>query len=353
MMKKLLFLFVALCGGVTAMAQDLIVKIDSTRIEAQVNEITPEMIRYKRFARPNGPSYLLPVKEVCYIRYADGFIEDYNRRQTAVPQTATAVKEPAEVTPEAPQQHTPQEVTLAETPASQPVAQPAAPDKTPTPTLIPGEPQVIRPNVPNEGSNYGVDYNYSQPREARYTLGQYYEHNGVRGIVCALNDDRTHGLLLSLNEVMVSWSVFRKGSLVEVGAVNRTDGRENMAAVARYIEQTNGKWEDFPAFKWCRDLGEGWYLPSVDELLVIGNNFNGGSRLHNDRKARLLFNENLKTHGGKRINSKGFYYSSTEMDDRLAVLTHMGLEAPYVMNINSSEEIPKYTKWLVRAVHPF
>ena len=35
------------------------------------------------------------------------------------------------------------------------------------------------------------------------------------------------------------------------------------------------------------------------------------------------------------------------------MLTHMGLEAPYVLNLNSSEEVPKYSKFLVRAVHAF
>ena len=32
-------------------------------------------------------------------------------------------------------------------------------------------------------------------------------------------------------------------------------------------------WESkYPAFKWCADLGEGWYLPAKQELLTICNN---------------------------------------------------------------------------------
>lgn len=355
MVKKLLFLFAVLLAAGAVEAQDLIVKIDSTRIEAQVNEITPDAIRYKRFARPNGPTYVLPVKEVCYIRYADGFIEDYNRPAAPVEQpiAATAPTQPATQEPN-------QQPEVLSTPEV--VSQPLRPNVPNEPggygvdynvATTPNQTNVIRPNIPNEPGGYGVDYNYSQPSEVRYVLGQYYDYNGVRGIVCMLNEERTHGLVLSLDEVMVEWSLFRKGNLVEVGAVHRTDGTENMAAVARYIEQTNGKWEDFPAFKWCRELGEGWYLPSVDEMLVIGNNFNGGNRQHIDRKMRLLFNENLKAHGGKRINAKGFYYTSTEVNDRLSMMTHMGTEVPYVMNVNGTEEIPKHTKWLVRAVHAF
>lgn len=42
-----------------------------------------------------------------------------------------------------------------------------------------------------------------------------------------------------------------------------------------------------------------------------------------------------------------YYFSSTEMDEKNAYTTHMGIEPPYVI------EIPKYNKFLVRAVHKF
>ena len=68
MMKRtILLLFAALCGALTAAAQDLIVKTDATKIEAKVIEITPEAVRYKRFSNPDGPTYVLPVKEIHYI----------------------------------------------------------------------------------------------------------------------------------------------------------------------------------------------------------------------------------------------------------------------------------------------
>ena len=96
MMKRALLLATALVTGLTAMAQDLIVKIDSTRIEARVAEISTETIRYKRFARPDGPTYVLPTAEVCYIRYSDGFIESYNRTAApAVAQAAAPAPQPA------------------------------------------------------------------------------------------------------------------------------------------------------------------------------------------------------------------------------------------------------------------
>ena len=80
------------CGILTAAAQDLIVKTDASKIEANVVEVSPESVRYKRFSNPDGPTYVLPVTEIHYIRYANGEKEFYTRPSDAA--------EPAE-TPEA------------------------------------------------------------------------------------------------------------------------------------------------------------------------------------------------------------------------------------------------------------
>ena len=151
----------------------------------------------------------------------------------------------------------------------------------------------------------------------QYEIGELYDQNGIRGEVCL------------------------------AGADNRTDGVANMEKVAQYIAANNLSWDDFPAFKWCRDKGEGWYLPAIDALLPIGHNYNGGTRVQNNRQARIKFNDALKDAGGKRMDRLVYYFSSTEMDEKNAYTTHMGIEPPYVI------EIPKYNKFLVRAVHKF
>ncbi len=317
-MKRALLLATALVTGLTAMAQDLIVKIDSTRIEARVAEISTETIRYKRFARPDGPTYVLPTAEVCYIRYSDGFIESYNR--TAAPAVAQAA---------------------APAPQPAPAAQP-----TPTPTPAPQPAPVAQPApAPAPQQTYYAPVHYEI---TRYSIGQYYDQNGIRGIVVALNEERTHGLLMSLDEVMIEWSTFRKEELCKVGAEDRTNGENNMKAIERYIAEHNLTWDHFPAFKWCKELGEGWYLPSIDEVLTIGNQYNGGSRAHNDRQSRMRFNDNLKVNGGERIDGKCYYHSSTEFDEKFPMMSHMGLEPPFVIT-----DVAKYTKFLVRAVRKF
>lgn len=297
MMKKTILLLVAaLCGVLTAAAQDLIVKTDATKVEAKVTEITPDAVRYKRFSNPDGPTYVLPVADIDYIRYANGEKERFRAAETvpAVP-----------LTPATP---------VAAAPAAQAPVQQAAP----------------------------VQYVAKE-----YQIGEFYDQNGVKGVVCMLTEDRRHGLIISLDEIYLPWSEFRKPDLRVAGADDRIDGMGNMEKVAAYIAENNLSWDDFPAFKWCRDKGEGWYLPAIDELLTIGHNYNGGTRVQNNRQARNKFNDALKDAGGKRMDRLVYYFSSTEMDEKNAYTTHMGIEPPYVI------EIPKYNKFLVRAVHKF
>lgn len=371
-MKKSFLLFLTLICATTVSAQDLIVKTDSTRVEARVTEVAPDVVRYKAFTRPNGPTYVLPVAQIGYIRYEDGFVELYANAQKAQHTTekpaivvdtlalleqnlgkewAGAIMEnggTVELTMKIPakQQAITQEIADA--------SQTTMPEMTVTEAPV----LTQRAPMPNEGVSYTQSYDYTQvpaqaPTRVRYEVGQYYNHNGVEGIVCAVDESGSHGLIMSLDEVMIEWSTFRKKELVEVGASHRTDGAENMLAVERYIADKGGSWEQFPAFKWCRDKGEGWYLPSIDELLTIGHNYNGGSRLHNNRQARVWFNEQLKENGGVRMDGKCYYHSSTEQNDRQALMSHMGLELPYVINTPDTEEVPKYGKFLVRAVHRF
>ena len=316
MKKSTLLLFWALCCGISAaVAQDLIVRTDSTRIEARVTEVSPETVRYKRFSNPDGPTYVLPVAGIDYIRYANGETDRF--RQPAAPAPAPAVAAPVPGTPAAPAP-APDAPVAAPTPASATSSDPAAPAALP------------------------VQYELK-----RYAVGDYYDFNGVKGVVCKVTEDGLHGMVVSLDEVMIPWSVFRKPDLRTVGAVDRTDGRVNMEIVARYIAENGLSWDDFPAFKWCREQGEGWYLPAIDEVLAIGNNFNGGTRMHYDRQARNRFNDALKEHGGKRMDRLVYYFSSTEQDEKSVHTSHMDMKPPYVVGI------PKYNKFLVRAVHLF
>lgn len=333
MKKSTLLLFWALCCGISAaVAQDLIVRTDSTRIEARVTEVSPETVRYKRFSNPDGPTYVLPVAGIDYIRYANGETDRF--RQPAAPAPAPAVAAPVPGTSAAPAP-APDAPVAAPVPGAPAAPAPDAPVAAPTPASATASDPAAPAALP-------VQYELK-----RYAVGDYYDFNGVKGVVCKVTEDGLHGMVVSLDEVMIPWSVFRKPDLRTVGAVDRTDGRVNMQTVARYIAENGLSWDDFPAFKWCREQGEGWYLPAIDEVLAIGNNFNGGTRMHYDRQARNRFNDALKEHGGKRMDRLVYYFSSTEQDEKSVHTSHMDMKPPYVVGI------PKYNKFLVRAVHLF
>ena len=331
MKKSTLLLFWALCCGISAaVAQDLIVRTDSTRIEARVTEVSPETVRYKRFSNPDGPTYVLPVAGIDYIRYANGETDRFRQPAAPAPAPDASVATPAPAPAPALEVAAP----VPGTPAA-PAAAPDAPVAAPTPASATSSDPAAPAALP-------VQYELK-----RYAVGDYYDFNGVKGVVCKVTEDGLHGMVVSLDEVMIPWSVFRKPDLRTVGAVDRTDGRVNMEIVARYIAENGLSWDDFPAFKWCREQGEGWYLPAIDEVLAIGNNFNGGTRMHYDRQARNRFNDALKEHGGKRMDRLVYYFSSTEQDEKSVHTSHMDMKPPYVVGI------PKYNKFLVRAVHLF
>ena len=346
MKKSTLLLFWALCCGISAaVAQDLIVRTDSTRIEARVTEVSPETVRYKRFSNPDGPTYVLPVAGIDYIRYANGETDRF--RQPAAPTPAPDA--PVAGAPAAPAP-APDAPVAAPAPAPAPAPEvaapvpgaPAAPAPAPDAPVAAPTPASATASDPAAPAALPVQYELK-----RYAVGDYYDFNGVKGVVCKVTEDGLHGMVVSLDEVMIPWSVFRKPDLRTVGAVDRTDGRVNMQTVARYIAENGLSWDDFPAFKWCREQGEGWYLPAIDEVLAIGNNFNGGTRMHYDRQARNRFNDALKEHGGKRMDRLVYYFSSTEQDEKSVYTSHMDMKPPYVVGI------PKYNKFLVRAVHLF
>ncbi len=298
-MKRVLFLLVFLLGVLSLRAQDRIVRTNDQSIEVRVLEITPDEVRYKRFSNPDGPTYILPVKDIRYIIYQNGEREEFSDLGSAA-----------------------EESTPVEAEATRPAAEP-------TPEPVVSTPEPLYPRT--------------------YAVGDYYDQDGVRGVVCHLEEGGRHGLILSLEEETLHWSLFEKGEYRLVGALSKSDGAENMEAVAAYIATNEEvEWSDFPAFAWCRALGEGWYLPAIDEWLNIAFNFNGGSRSVYNRAPRNRFNSSLKEHGGKRLDRLNYYFSSTEEDEAKALAGHMAIEPPYVEPLKKSG-----IRFLIRAVHKF
>jgi hypothetical protein len=182
-----------------------------------------------------------------------------------------------------------------------------------------------------------------------YSIGDIYDKDGLKGIVVLLSDGGLHGVIMSLDEACLAWcNLHRKEQKRSMGATDRRDGEKNMVAIEKYIADNNLSWDDFPAFKWCRDKGEGWYLPSINELWSAGTMYMGGTRTASSRKMRRYFNDNMALAGGQPVSGIMFYHSSTEdKDAKYSLYSHMNSEPPYI------DSGYKADKLFVRAFYKF
>lgn len=163
----------------------------------------------------------------------------------------------------------------------------------------------------------------------RYAVGEIYDEGGVRGIVVKITDEGRHGLIMSLDEEESPWSVkpgkskhFFKHLDIPTDATSKDDGMLNMEKVAACIEMHDLTWAHFPPFQWCRNKGEGWYLPAINELIEINKAFHGG-RIEKNNAAKKAFNKVLKENGGPSLGNSKQYFSSTEITGGEAYAIYM------------------------------
>ena len=136
-----------------------------------------------------------------------------------------------------------------------------------------------------------------------YKVGDYYNDGTKEGVVFEVSADGKHGKIVSMtqstNELL--WSSDKAEQKRLIGADSEADGAYNMAkvkAVSNWLSK-------YPSFKWCAELGEGWYLPAIDEL----------KKLIFDDVVHDAVNYTLVSKGGVRLYDRGepeWYWSSTE-----------------------------------------
>jgi len=72
MQRTFLLLFVFLVSAVTAFSQDIITLKNGNDIQALVQEIGENDVKYKKFENQSGPVYTMKKAEILMIRYANG-----------------------------------------------------------------------------------------------------------------------------------------------------------------------------------------------------------------------------------------------------------------------------------------
>ena len=117
-----------------------------------------------------------------------------------------------------------------------------------------------------------------------------------------MTPDGQHGKIVSLTESSkgLQWSSYSEERKRFIGADDEMNGANNMAKV----KSIAGWREKYPAFAWCADLGEGWYLPAIEELkkFTLDDAVHDAVNRTLAAKGEELANKG-KTHG---------YWSSTE-----------------------------------------
>ena len=114
--------------------------------------------------------------------------------------------------------------------------------------------------VQTQNQNQNKEQGSSLNASSGYNVGDLVNVNGVFGVVC-----QTSPVLkvVSAAEGYLKWSTENK--------TTKADGMFSGNTNLSKIKSIPGWKSKYPAFEWCASLGEGWSLPSIDELKVIYN----------------------------------------------------------------------------------
>lgn len=195
-------------------------------------------------------------------------------------------------------------------------------------------------SYPAEQSNNQTfaDYNIKE----YLSIGSLYVFpDGSQGIVFYLNKDG-RGLVVSLDQAELKWQDEEKAKyckdISQIPNEKEISPYFTIGEGERYttaiIEQVG---YGAQAAQWCVSHGEGWYLPSVNEmlqLLTIANEKQGGAG---------IISLALKVAGGTPLLINWYWTSSEENAENAHCLTALGSKAA----------CPKNRKNIVRAVRAF
>ena len=157
-----------------------------------------------------------------------------------------------------------------------------------------------------------------------YKVGDYYNDGKKEGVIFEVSADGRSGKIVSMkNPAQFHWTKNPGPDLSKsIGAYSDTDGSYNMSKV-KEIQDWQSK---YPVFKWCADLGAGWYLPATGELFNIYKNID---------VINLKLTDKIS----------GYYWSSTEGDYK----SESGVFTAWFVDFNDGMPVPLQKGALCRA----
>lgn len=102
-----------------------------------------------------------------------------------------------------------------------------------------------------------------KPVENAWKVGDYYTHGEEEGIVFWVDETGRYGKVVSVDEQMLPWCTEEEyESGLSLISFSDSNGMLNLQSIMQIPDWRN----KYPAFAWCADHGENWYLPAIDEL---------------------------------------------------------------------------------------
>lgn len=171
-----------------------------------------------------------------------------------------------------------------------------------------------------DGQTTGVSANvevYDPALAGKYEIGSIYEVNGTKGVIYAIKTDNkgiTWCYLFSLDEEDLQWSTKYEwcNCISDKGAWNTYDP----------FDYYGMDIQNYPAFKWCMDHGNDWFLPSSTELMWMWEAITEGARDF-DAPAVAKWNKIITDNGGEPFVETYYWSSNETSDDLIEVIAFM------------------------------
>ena len=165
---------------------------------------------------------------------------------------------------------------------------------------------------------------YDPNLASAYEIGQIYDINGTKGVCYAIKTDKQNNVwayFVSMDEEYLQWSTENVwcncGS--DKGAWNTYDPFD-----PRYSYADGGVRDinNYPAFKWCMDHGDDWFMPSSTELQWLWDAVSGGTHTF-DCDTMKAYNKLLTDNGGEPFQETYYWSSNETSEDMIELVAFM------------------------------
>ena len=165
---------------------------------------------------------------------------------------------------------------------------------------------------------------YDPNLASEYEIGQIYDISGTKGVCYAIKTDKQNNVwayFVSMDEEYLQWSTENVwcncGS--DKGAWNTYDPFD-----PRYSHADGGVRDinNYPAFKWCMDHGDDWFMPSSTELQWLWDAVSGGTHTF-DCDTMKAYNKLLTDNGGEPFQETYYWSSNETSEDMIELVAFM------------------------------